>query len=111
MCKVEHAVTEQRFPGLDIVELMLQQAVAEIAAPFGQAGLSQDFLHSHFDSESFAQSEHNHIHAIEARVYCENPSAGFKPSPGIIQHIEFPTHEWLRIESWVCYYHLLTVAY
>jgi urea carboxylase len=41
------------------------------------------------------------IHAIEARVYAENPAANFKPSPGVLQFVKFPEKTWLRLENWV----------
>jgi urea carboxylase len=41
------------------------------------------------------------FHSIQARVYCENPSDNFKPSPGLLQLVKFPEHDWLRIDSWV----------
>ena len=109
--KVEHAVTEQRFPGLDIVELMLKQAVAEIIVPLGQSGLPREYLFRLYpEFHLLSYSGNDHIRAIEARIYCENPSAGFMPSPGILQRVKFPAQTWLRIESWV-YYCLLIFQY
>ena len=94
--QVEHPVTEATHLGLDIVELMIAQGIAQRESPLG--GLE----YSLFDRSKFAEV-HN-LHAIEARIYCENPSAGFKPTPGILQYVHFPSgsdYEWLRIDTWV----------
>ena len=40
-------------------------------------------------------------HAIEVRLYCENPASDFKPSPGVLQQVNFPDAEWLRVDPWV----------
>lgn len=40
-------------------------------------------------------------HAIEVRLYCENPASEFKPCPGVLQQGKFPEFEWLRVDSWV----------
>ncbi len=40
-------------------------------------------------------------HAIEVRLYCENPASEFKPCPGVLQQVNFPGAEWLRVDSWV----------
>lgn len=83
-------------PGLDIVELMIRQGIAERETREG--GLSSDKL----DQAAFSISpDQRKLHAIEARVYCENPSAQFKPSPGVLQRVKFLEADWLRIESWV----------
>ncbi len=52
------------------------------------------------DLYSVSPSERRY-HAIEVRIYCENPSAQFKPSPGVLQQASFPQEEYLRVESWV----------
>ena len=38
-------------------------------------------------------------HAIEARIYAENPYKGFNPSPGKIHRIKHPFGSGIRIES------------
>ncbi|KAH9927658.1 urea carboxylase [Fomitopsis serialis] len=79
--QVEHPITEATNFGLDIVELMIRQGIAERETRDG--GLFPDKL----DQDRF--------------LYCENPAAQFKPSPGVLQHVELVQAEWLRVESWV----------
>lgn len=88
--QVEHSVTEAAFSGVDIVELMILQGLAQ---RHGQGGLPLERL----DQSRFSTS----LFAIEARVYCENASANFKPSPGTLQHVSFPDESWIRIDTWV----------
>lgn len=88
--QVEHSVTEAAFPGVDIVDLMILQGLAQ---RHGQGGLPLERL----DQSRFSTS----LFAIEARVYCENASANFKPSPGTLQHVSFPDEPWIRIDTWI----------
>ncbi len=68
--QVEHPVTEM-ITGLDLVEWQLRVASGE------QLSVAQEDL-SHFG------------HAIEARIYAEDPSAGFLPSRGKLVHFQLP---------------------
>lgn len=96
LVQVEHPVTEAVYPGLDIVELMILQGIAQRELP--TKGLPLEEL----DQDKYAISPHaRQIHAIEARIYCENPAAEFKPAPGVLQHVHFPEYDWLRVDTWV----------
>jgi 3-methylcrotonyl-CoA carboxylase alpha subunit len=75
--QVEHPVTEA-VTGLDLVEWQFRIAAGE------KLPLRQDETH-------FAG------HAIEARVYAEDPEHGFLPSTGTIAALEFP--DAIRVDS------------
>ena len=77
--QVEHPVTEL-VTGLDLVHWQIRIAAGE-KFPFTQSDL------------------HQHGHAIECRVYAEDPSTGFLPSTGkLLQFIE-PQGPGIRVDS------------
>ncbi len=83
--QVEHGVTEQVW-GVDLVRWMIDLAagtlppLAELRASLQPQG-----------------------HAIQARVYAEDPGRQFQPSPGLLTEVVFPENDrrTLRIDSWV----------
>ncbi|MBI5910745.1 MAG: ATP-grasp domain-containing protein [Betaproteobacteria bacterium] len=76
--QVEHPVTEM-VTGLDIVEIMLRIAAGEgIPIEQGEVRLNG--------------------HAAEARIYAEDPAAGFLPSTGRLAHVRFP-QDGVRVET------------
>ena len=77
--QVEHPVTEAIF-GVDLVEWMVRQAAGE--NPLADVG--------HLAPQGAA---------IEARLYAENPAAGFRPSAGLLTRVSFPQEA--RIDGWI----------
>jgi 3-methylcrotonyl-CoA carboxylase alpha subunit len=87
--QVEHPVTEA-ITGLDLVEWQLRIAAGE---------------HLTIDQQDVRAAGH----AIEARVYAENPRAGFLPSTGRLLHVAFPAG--VRVDSGVATGDEVTVHY
>ena len=79
--QVEHGVTEA-VTGTDLVRAQLQVAVGE-ALPWRQQALTQ------------------RGHAIECRVYAEDPSNGFLPQSGTLRVYREPSGPGIRIDSGV----------
>lgn len=77
--QVEHPVTEL-ITGLDLVEWQLRIAAGE-KLPLKQSKIKQNG------------------HAIEARIYAENPETGFLPSTGTLHRLVFPETEEINHES------------
>lgn len=99
---MEHAITEVTHPGLDLVKLMIDQGLAERRDSEGLDPTSPEMNQEMYDKLrdkglKLAQ------HAIEARLYSENPAEDFTPCPGLLQYVEIDSehHDWLRVDTWV----------
>lgn len=83
--QVEHGVTEQVW-GVDLVRWMIELAAGELP-PLStlSAGLTP------------------RGHAIQARIYAEDPGRQFQPSPGLLTEVVFPSADGatLRIDRWI----------
>jgi urea carboxylase len=83
--QVEHGVTEQVW-GVDLVRWMVQLAAGDLP-PLSDlvTGLKP------------------RGHAIQARLYAEDPGRDFQPSPGLLTAVDFPVANGieLRIDTWV----------
>lgn len=90
--QVEHGVTEMVY-GVDLVELMLRQADAQMT---GRGGLGETELEGISGSCQEPKG-----HAIEVRVYAENPARDYAPSPGLLQQVVFHELSGTRIDGWV----------
>lgn len=85
---------------------MIQQAILERGYALGRGGLSADCfeIQQTFYDELRAKGRNDgtHSHAIEGRLYAENPVEEFAPSPGLLQYVNLPLDQsWIRIDSWV----------
>jgi acetyl-CoA carboxylase, biotin carboxylase subunit len=90
--QVEHPVTEA-VTGLDFVRAQIEIARGgrvEAAAGLEGSAAGLDF------SRAFSTPDG---HAIEVRVYAENPYEGFLPSPGLITHLRVPSGVGIRDDS------------
>jgi urea carboxylase len=79
--QVEHGVTEE-VTGLDLVEWMVRTAAG--------------------DPPDLAAYEKIHLpqgHAIQVRIYAEDPGKNFQPSSGILTEVAFP--DGIRCDSWI----------
>lgn len=77
--QVEHPVTEQ-VTGVDLVRAQLELAIDPGKFPIPPLGTPRG-------------------HAIEVRIYAEDPSQGFMPTPGKIEKLRWPTGTGIRVES------------
>jgi 3-methylcrotonyl-CoA carboxylase alpha subunit len=90
--QVEHPVTEL-VTGLDLVEWQLHVAAGE-ALPLRQQDIGQDG------------------HAIEVRLYAEDPEAGFLPGSGKLERLRLPSADaHTRIDSGVVEGDTVTIFY
>ena len=97
--QVEHPITEVIRPGLDLVELMIKQGLRPDRS-LPKEELQQDKCAA-FEG-----------HAIEVRVYCENPKQDFRPCPGRLQVVQWgDIGDRGRIETWVSTGTLVTPHY
>lgn len=77
--QVEHPVTEM-ITGIDIVKWMIRIAYGE-KLPFKQSSLKIKG------------------HALECRVYAEDPAMNFLPSPGLLEYVKAPDGPGVRDDS------------
>ena len=77
--QVEHGVTEE-VGGVDLVDWMIRTGAGEPPA----------------------LAAHHHVaqgHAIQARVYAEDPARGFRPSSGLLTQVKLPSG--VRVDGWI----------
>jgi len=77
--QVEHGITEEIF-NVDLVKWMIQLAAEEMPE---LPKLQSDG------------------HAIQVRLYAEDPNKDFQPSSGLLNQVEFPSETGLRVDTWI----------
>lgn len=77
--QVEHPVTEW-VTGIDLVWAQIAQALAS-------------------EETILQESPQARGHAIEVRLYAEDPAQGFIPTPGRIERLRWPTGPGIRVDS------------
>lgn len=77
--QVEHGVTEEVM-GVDLVEWMVRGAAGDFAFMDAPAPTPQG-------------------HAVQVRLYAEDPARDYRPTSGTLTHVAFPTD--IRAETWV----------
>ncbi|MDY7573921.1 urea carboxylase [Actimicrobium sp. CCI2.3] len=77
--QVEHGVTEEVF-GVDLVEWMIRAATDDFVLPAQHALQSSG-------------------HAMQLRVYAEDPAKNFQPSSGVLTGVVFA--DALRVDTWI----------
>lgn len=80
--QVEHPVTEM-VTGVDLVEWQLRVASGEPLPTKDQSSITTNG------------------HAIEARIYAENPARNFLPATGTLNHLRTPSGDSIRVDSGV----------
>ena len=81
--QVEHGVTEQVY-GVDLVRWMVELG----------AGILPDL--SELGSNLVPSG-----HAIQARIYAEDPNKDFRPGAGLLTNVAWPEEDGLRIDTWI----------
>lgn len=79
--QVEHPITEM-ITGIDLVKWQIQVAQGELL-PLTQASIKKNG------------------HAIEARIYAEDPNQQFVPQTGVIEHLFYTAHPNTRLDNGV----------
>jgi urea carboxylase len=77
--QVEHGVTEE-VTGIDLVEWMLRVAANEPPNLYGYRHAARG-------------------HAVQVRLYAEDPAHNFRPSSGLLSHVELPSG--VRVDHWI----------
>lgn len=81
--QVEHGVTELVYD-VDLVEWMVRQAGGTLP------GLTT--LRSSLTASG---------HAVQVRLYAEDPYRQFQPCAGLLSRVEFPEQDGLRVDAWI----------
>jgi urea carboxylase len=81
--QVEHGVTEEVY-GVDLVEWMVKLAAGEDV-----------------NLEEKRSQLHPQGHAVQVRIYAEDPYRDFQPCADLLTDVAFPEGEGIRIDHWI----------
>lgn len=81
--QVEHGVTEEVY-GVDLVEWMLRLAADEM-----------------IDLQAWRGQLSPRGHAVQVRIYAEDPYRDFQPCADLLTEVVFPNAPGVRIDSWI----------
>jgi propionyl-CoA carboxylase alpha chain len=98
--QVEHPVTEEVF-GVDLVALQLEAAGIvgglDLSSPSGSDSSTGDG--SAGRAASVSERIQARGHAIEARLYAEDPAADYAPQTGTLSRFAIPERDGIRVEA------------
>ncbi|GAA4749208.1 biotin carboxylase N-terminal domain-containing protein [Nocardioides endophyticus] len=92
--QVEHPVTEAVF-GIDLVEMQL-----DVAEGHGFSDLVLEEMEKRSEDTSEDRMAARPVgHAIEVRLYAEDPSADYQPQSGVLTTFEIPREDGVRVDA------------
>jgi len=90
--------------------LQVEHPVTELVT--GRDLVREQFLVATGEALSFTQADVDwQGHAIECRIYAEDPANNFFPSPGTIKHLQEPAGPGVRIDSGVTRFSEVSIYY
>lgn len=97
--QVEHGVTEAVY-NIDLVEWMLILAATQTNDKYSKykKGTRQNPT---INLDHLRQSLNASGHAIQVRIYAEDPYRNFQPCAGLLSDVSFPKGDGLRIDHWI----------
>ncbi|PPK51162.1 urea carboxylase [Marinobacter persicus] len=81
--QVEHGVTEEVY-NVDLVRWMVELGMGTLA-----------------DLAELSRHLNPAGHAIQARIYAEDPNKDFQPGAGLLTNVDWPEDDGLRIDTWI----------
>ena len=96
--QVEHTVTEL-VTGLDLVEWQFRVAAGASLDDALRVDEGRKTKDGWGGGDSSFVLRPSSGHAVQARIYAEDPARGFLPKPGVIRRVRWPAGEGLRVDA------------